>query len=616
MKAKNLFFIALAGAALCACSSEDLLSDGSGQKVFEGDKAYMTVSIKDVGSMSTRATGANSNEGFKYGTSKEYAVDNAHFYFYDKEGNYVSAAEVWDDGEHTETNPNIDFNSNTVIVLKGLTSRVYPNYMVTVLNQPSGFEPAETLDEMQTELASKTDLAIMLDEENQTNFTISTTSYKRDGVDGYYFVTPLATDNFYEDPVEANEDDANAVQVYVERLAAKVTVRTSLEGTTLDDGTILYQINATVAGDDNNDDPDSEDPDKSAVGDDANLYVKLLGWKLDATAKYSNIVKNLGDADWTEDGIGFAWNDADHFRSYWGESFNYSTSEDEYTKSNVDADGNLVSDGTTLNDYLDYTDLNDLTSLGSDYYEYCGENTHDATMLSSKYSPAITTVLLSAQICDEDGNGLNIVRYNGELFTRQAYLNEALRDLTTSGDLNAYYLTKDDANNDVYKHIDAAYVDLETMGDGKVKVVLDAETLEDIEGDLYKKSEVLDENGNEQFTKYTDNDLADIQTALDTWNETADANAYKDGMMYYLIPIEHLDNNTNTSGALLEANYGVVRNHHYVLTITELENLGRGVFDPDEIIVPNPEEYNDEFYHVRAVINILSWKLVEQDVKL
>jgi len=46
-----------------------------------------------------------------------------------------------------------------------------------------------------------------------------------------------------------------------------------------------------------------------------------------------------------------------------------------------------------------------------------------------------------------------------------------------------------------------------------------------------------------------------------------------------------------------------------------LENLGKGVYDPDEVIVPS-EDDEKENYYVGATINILSWKVVNQNVGL
>ena len=84
--------------------------------------------------------------------------------------------------------------------------------------------------------------------------------------------------------------------------------------------------------------------------------------------------------------------------------------------------------------------------------------------------------------------------------------------------------------------------------------------------------------------------------------------------MYYNIPIEHLNNDAAENGTVPEAKYGVVRNHHYVVTIDKLEKIGKGIFDGNEKIVPG--DPNDDTYYVGAKINILSWKIVSQNVAL
>ncbi len=86
-------------------------------------------------------------------------------------------------------------------------------------------------------------------------------------------------------------------------------------------------------------------------------------------------------------------------------------------------------------------------------------------------------------------------------------------------------------------------------------------------------------------------------------------NYYKNGLMYYHVPIQHL--NTATGDTLVEAEYGVVRNHWYDVTITSLNSLGRGIAVEDEVIVPQKEI---PYYYLGADINILSWKHVQQSV--
>ena len=53
-----------------------------------------------------------------------------------------------------------------------------------------------------------------------------------------------------------------------------------------------------------------------------------------------------------------------------------------------------------------------------------------------------------------------------------------------------------------------------------------------------------------------------------------------------------------------------------MLNITSLSNLGKGIFDADEVIVPDDPIKEKELYQVGANIKVLSWKVVNQNVEL
>ena len=139
---------------------------------------------------------------------------------------------------------------------------------------------------------------------------------------------------------------------------------------------------------------------------------------------------------------------------------------------------------------------------------------------------------------------------------------------------------------------------LEHVGDGKVKVVF------------------TNEHGTSLYAEDGSNCSDQTITALndDLASASADAIAYNGGLMYYNIPVEHLNNgDVAENGTIPEAKYGVVRNHHYVVTIDKLEKIGKGIFDGNEKIVPGDDP---DAYYVGAKINILSWKIVSQNVEL
>ena len=582
MKLNKLFLGLFVCATLGACSNDESeIIPNDTPNVFTGDKAYVNVRLADAGSL-TRATEGD----FEYGTN-EQSVKNAYFYFYDADGVFVTQGDVWTDGNASTTTPagNIEFTGNNVVVLKGLDKKSYPKYMVAVLNRPTGFVYGKTLDEMQTVLADNNTEGIYYPTTTNnvtTNyFTMSTTSYT-DTNRAKYFVTEVKEENFSLEPVTDVSAITNAMTVYVERLAAKITLNVS-DGLS-NDANGRYPIKVTVAGEDNT----------AGSGNIASedLYVELLGWKLNATAKKSYMVKNL-DETWNNTvtgALGFVWNRPTDFRSHWGKSFNYGFS-------GYPENAAAISDNS---EYLNYVDLKDgLTALKTP--AYCAENTNTGAIVTDNFPSAATSILLKAKICDASGNALDLVRYSGVLFKQGSFLEYVLNVLKTKGQLDVWYEDGTDGGGNIkYTQIGTEYVKLENVGDGKVKVVFTNEN----NTPLF----IGDGSGS---TAQTITDLNDNLAAA-----SADAIAYNGGLMYYNIPIEHLNNgDVAANGTIPEAKYGVVRNHHYVVTIDKLEKIGKGIFDEDEKIVPGDDTDNDAYY-VGAKINILSWKIVSQNINL
>ena len=563
--------------ALCACSNvESGIIPNDTPNVFTGDKAYIKVRLADAGTL-TRA-----QEGdFEYGTN-EQSIKNASFYFYDADGVFVTQGDVWTDGSASTTTPagNIEFASNNIVVLKGLDKKSYPRYMVTVLNKPTGFVHGKTLDEMQTVLADNNAEGIYYPATTNnvtTNyFTMSTTSYTETNREKH-FVTEVNEGNISLEPMTDASAIANTVTVYVERLAAKVTLKVS--DNLPKDANGRYPIKITVAGENNS----------AGSGDIASedLYVELLGWKLNATAKKSFMVKNI-DAAWMDNDLGFTWNRPTDRRSHWGKSFNYGFSGYPENAAGVPANS----------EYLNYVDLeNGLTALENP--AYCAENTNTNTIVTANFPTGVTSILLKAKVCDANGNALDLVRYNGLLFKQDSFLEYVLNVLQTRNQLDVWYANgTDEEGNARYTQIGKEYVKLEHVGDGKVKVVF------------------TNEHGTSLYAEDGSNCSDQTITALndDLASASADAIAYNGGLMYYNIPVEHLNNgDVAENGTIPEAKYGVVRNHHYVVTIDKLEKIGRGIFDGNEKIVPGDDP---DAYYVGAKINILSWKIVSQNVEL
>ena len=457
--------------------------------------------------------------------------------------------------------------------------------MVAVLNKPDNFVYGKTLDEMQTVLADNNAEGIyypVTTNNTTTNyFTMSTTSYT-DTNRAKYFVTEVKEEHFSLEPMTDANAIANTVTVYVERLAAKVTLNVSDE--LPKDASGRYPIKVTVAGEDN-----SAENGNIASED---LYVELLGWKLNATAKKSYMVKNI-DETWNNTvtgALGFVWNRPTDYRSHWGKSFNYGFSGYPENAAGVPANSQ----------YLNYVDLeNSLTALKKP--AYCAENTNTNTIVTANFPSGVTSILLKAKVCDANGNALDLVRYSGVLFKQDSFLEYVLSVLNTKNQLDVWYEDgQDDKGNTKYTQIGREYVKLENVGDGEVKVAF------------------TNENGISLYTGDGSNSSDQIIATLNDNLAAASAGsiAYNGGLMYYNIPVEHLNNgDVAENGTIPEAKYGVVRNHHYVVTIDKLEKIGKGIFDGNEKIVPGGDP-DDDTYYVGAKINILSWKIVNQNVNL
>jgi hypothetical protein len=554
------------GLGLGACSNDDDITTPA-TTAEEGETAYLNVQIASAEDGTTRADASE----FTYGTAAEQNVANARFLFYDANGNYVCEANVWKGGEAVKQD-NIEYWGKSVLVLTGVTQTNYPTSMVTILNAPSSttFPAPKTLTAMQAALAG----GFM----NGDNFLITSSSYDQgEGVTP--FVTKLQSSDF-----KTNADSAvatnNAVEVYVERLAAKVVVGidesdTGLGNVKVANQTNLYKLaNFTVAG---------QDTARA-------IYVKLIGWGLNCTTKDSYYMKKI---DRTQTITNFTWKPDGLFRTYWGHSYNYDSNAFNYPSAYAK---DMVAD---LN-YISATDI-EKGFTTTNNYDYCNENTNTPTILANHYPSAVTSVTVKAQICDENGTGIPVVRYNGLLFEPDRYIDYVLSSLNAAGELNYFTSEK--------KQISAADVELQnsTALNGQVFV-----QLKDTASTTVYYSDTT-------AASLTTIGYKDLNKALAEFNDTNKAVGYTTGLMYYNIPIQHLNTSVapikGTSGYTIpEGYYGVVRNHCYSVTINDIEHIGSGIFNPGEPIVPNDDE--DTYYHVGARINILSWKNVSQTVVL
>jgi hypothetical protein len=566
----------------------------------------LKVSINPTGGSSTGRFGTSptTNDGFEYGSDAESAIDqnNVRFFFYDDNGIFVTEANVWEGNEKEGTTTNVEKTTDSILVLSGLTSKTFPSQLVTVLNAPTSWAAPRTL----TGLLEETNGYVRSTDNTDGNFIMTTSSYDHVGTTENSYVTHLTEDNFQK-TVDLAKADANVVKVYVERLAVRVDLKFGEELKTKTEGSdTLYELGKyTIAG-------------QTSFKD---VYVKFLGWGLNGQTTKSYYMKHL-DNSWSDTNLGFTWNDPTNFRSYWAQSVNYGSGNypRSYTARKESATPYTLKYLTPLEMYKNNKHL--------DKPLYCSENTNPANMVNTNFPNAVTSVMLLAQLVDNQGKSLgNIIRYNGMLFEEERYIEYVLTSMK-----------KDAATADAFKYMTADSLRIVKSSSLNGRVVVQ----------LTKDARIA----------YAEK-AANMNQSLASFNKGKPANRYKNGLMYYCVPIEHLNDPAALSSdtkTYAEGMYGVVRNHIYRVTITELTHLGYGIDDPGnpgdenidqldpnpgdddpdkgedypdedpdnpgdpdnpdggEPIVPNPEDMTQ--YYVGARINILSWRVVTQNAKL
>ena len=395
MKAKNLFFGALACLAFAACSNDDepVVNNGA-----QAEYACVTVQFSMPGGSSTRAWNddADDNTYYKKGDDAEVTVSSARFFFFDASKNKCLEPETPASlGAATDgTNLTIDKVHGATIVLEDPT--VTPAYIAVAINLPAGYagiNPA-TLDELTETLHDVVGTNTKLSGATAGTF-VMTNSVFVNGSDVIQAtpIEPAQIGRGKTPEVAATAAIAAPVKIAVERVLARVHV----EGTS-----VVGNESVTFSG--------SATPTK--------IIPTIEGWWLDCTNKGSYLVKQL-DATYsfnvntgkTALSEGW-WNDLGDSRSYWA---------------------------------------NAITSAGYGHYTYGTANNADKYCFENT-ATSTTKLVVAATLKDELGNPVDLIQwaainFNGADAFNQYMATYYLKDKylkSTDGGTTKAALTKDD----------------------------------------------------------------------------------------------------------------------------------------------------------------------------
>ena len=353
----------------------------------------------------------------------------------------------------------------------------------------------------------------------------------------------------------------NPVDLYVERVVAKVTADVDKDAFKVGDGS---NWETTKYG------------TTTAVGKygDYDVYAVIEGWGLAEENGKAEVEKQV-DKSWTDGTLGIGtWNTYDYHRSFWERSVAFTTGVDgnqpvnhKYEEFKAKMKDELYT--------LPNTPIEKVTNL----------NTNNLTKL-------LVAATLRYKDAENNWHNAEICRYNGMNFLGIDNLKKHVASTFSQ------YYTSTDATH--YTQLSASDIDFKdpdaTMVQYRVTPTLAA-----------------DQAGTKKF--YTKTTTGSTPTFTEVPKSTvlaaieaAKAEIRKGGKAYYYVPIKHL----GKAGELGE--YGVVRNHFYKITLTGIKGFGTPVYNPELVIDPTVPTYDNTYLAAR--VQVLQWRIVKQDVNL
>lgn len=606
---KHLFLGFLGALALSACSSDEPMgagSDGNGSNE-PGVAQYLTVNI--VSTPASRDAGDANN--YEEGTATENAVSKVRFYFFRSNGDAANVHHSnntanfydWTPEDAGQDMPNVEKQlTATIVIHTGTSTDEYPtddaipSQMIAVLN-PDVTKLGNGPKSISDIRAISEDYESFVYGQDNAVFVMTNAVYKSGTSE--IIATPITETNFQTTPELAKNYPVN---IYVERNVAKVRVKFDREGDKVNNWALNTQIGDATYNLLKLKDKDGEDIKVTVNGTERQVYVRFFAWDVTAKTDKAYLSKHIDVANWADGLFGTeAWNFAPYFRSYWA------LNAPEATQSWI-----------SFND-IDSNE-NPGHAFGANGVAYINENAPQTkTNLNSEGADIepYTKVIIKAQLMYFNNSGaavaLELCKYAGLTIIGKDKLEETLlNQLNQNGMIYRHW---EDAEGKHVASLTANDVTFKTaMASGEAGLETEAETgryyvyLQTTDAFTVKEGEVWNTSADAQ--DMTPDETLATKDLINTYlkHQLGATQIYSSGYTYYYFPIQHLGDENCTGFN------GVVRNHIYDCVIDDLRGLGTPVFDPYEDIYP--EKPKEEDVYIGAKINILSWRVVPNKVKL
>lgn len=658
MKTKFLSAIAVMAMALgmAACSSDENLSDGGNTKGEGASTGFISINVRGMddvqgtGAKPNFLTRADNNKGtddgvYRDGETEESIVKNVRFYFYyDDNGTerpYVLSNSSVVGGNYIDLNFNqtsptkpdngdnstVENRTNATLVLQSdYNASTKPNKIVAIVNYKNlSSDVLSAVAPSLSDVEGITNVTSANLYSNDEGFLMSNSVYPGSTTAEGNVVSSDGTTKLEADctgKIFDSEDQAsrNSVDIYVERVAAKVTVNAGATPSTTEPE---YPTTASSAGWFEIDNKPAYIVNKNVVITDGTtqkhvcLAAAVDFWGLADATTNANLFKSIKDYDtwwYTLGGLTSAsasysslsprWFVPTFFRSFWEVTPDYTRNSYSWNQYSATTGATGSSFGNAI-----YTVPNTpTTKVASD------EAINRRSTVTGFTTSDLTKVLVGATLYYKELNDAatgyktdatwkvaKLVRFGGRNF-----LADDDDSSTSEGKLR---LVLRNFYSDIYKGDDT-----------KTPIQVDDFKLSDITetGNIsdYQQSVTLVGDASTNYYRKTGDTYTIFKHGGDALTEYGRvAMVYNGGHTYYYTTIRHLWYPTDATkvGENLGA-FGVVRNHLYDVKINSISGAGTPVPDPTKPIIPlTPEDKSSYMY---ATINVLQWRVVNQNVDL
>ncbi len=560
---KNLFGMAVMATTLVGCSSNDNLAPDGKDNVGKPGEAYASFTINLPTTSGTRADDPKpGTPSFDEGAAKEYEVKNGTILIFDKDGKFVTSAQLG------------TMNPWTPVKTDGVTTAAITTVQLSGVSVGGNYQALVLLNNDVDATTSKVTLPTTGETYAEwSKNTLMVNAEKYASTDGIFMANAPKYTGTSTEPttlvkvanVCASREEAQAkaaTTVYVERGLAKVTMQNfTTNGYTVAEGT--YK----------------------------NDKVEIKNWQLDVTNKSTFPVHQTGDLS---TGFTAIWSTPRFYdggnksfkRVYWGVDPNYS--------------GATLQNLAACKKAFTMIDKDDITGkTGNDHPQYCLENTFD---LANMMQGQTTRVVFKA------------------VYTPNALARTTEKTFYKIGNNTAIW-TKANLEKQIHTVAVTAMGITDADEQAKYVVKLDAtgNNISGAAGQHLIKAENITYTGKASDSKVTETVVNTINEKLGL-SEVAGIATYLDGVTYYIARIKHFNELTpwtagegyGTENGKYLGRYGVLRNNWYDLSVTSISGLGYP--DVPEVKPTVPDDENEQYINVE--VKILSWAKRSQQIKL